>query len=72
MTQIISSKGINCCFGHQNKLDAQVPQNEIADVYDSLSKIRDIWGNLTESRARKRALELAEIKNGLDILWMRY
>ena len=33
-----------------------------------MSKIYDIWGNLTESRARNRALELAEIKNGQNIL----
>ena len=33
-----------------------------------MSKIYDIWGNLTESRARNRALELAEIKNGQHIL----
>lgn len=68
MTQTISSQGVNCCFGHQKKLDAQVSQNEIASVYDALAKIYDIWGNLTESRARSRALELAEIKNGLNIL----
>jgi ubiquinone/menaquinone biosynthesis C-methylase UbiE len=68
MTQTISSQEVNCCFGHQKKLDARVSQNEIASVYDSLAKIYDIWGNLTESRARSRALELAEIKNGLNIL----
>jgi ubiquinone/menaquinone biosynthesis C-methylase UbiE len=49
-------------------MDARVPQNEIAGIYDSLSKIYDIWGNLTESHARSRAMELAEIKNGQKIL----
>ncbi len=68
MTQTISSQGVNCCSGQQKKLEARVSQNEIASVYDSLAKIYDIWGNLTESRARSRALELAEIKNGLNIL----
>jgi ubiquinone/menaquinone biosynthesis C-methylase UbiE len=68
MTPTVSSQGINCCSSHQKKLDARVSQNEIAGIYDSLSKIYDIWGNLTESRARSRALELAEIKNGLNIL----
>ena len=68
MTQTISTHRINCCSGHQKKLDARVPQNEIAGIYDSLSKIYDLWGNLTESRARSRALELAEIKNGRKIL----
>ena len=68
MTQTISSQRIHCCSGQRKKLDARVPQNEIAGIYDSLAKIYDIWGNLTESGARSRALELAEIKNGLKIL----
>ena len=68
MTQTISSQRIHCCSGYRKKLDARVPQNEIAGIYDSLSKIYDLWGNLTESRARNRALELAEIKNGQKVL----
>lgn len=68
MTQTISSQRIHCCSGHRKKLDARIPQNEIAGIYDSLSKIYDIWGKLTESRARSRALELAEIQNGQKIL----
>lgn len=68
MTQTISSQRIHCCSGYRKKLDARVPQNEIAGIYDSLSSIYDLWGNLTESRARNRALELAEIKNGQKIL----
>jgi ubiquinone/menaquinone biosynthesis C-methylase UbiE len=68
MTQTISSQRIGCCTGHRKKLDARVPQNEIAGIYDSLSKIYDFWGNLTESHARSRALELAEIQNGQKIL----
>lgn len=60
--------GSSCCFGQKRKLDAKVPQHEIANVYDSLSRIYDLWGTLTESRARNRALELAEIKNGQNIL----
>ena len=68
MTQSILSKGFNCCSGHRKELDARVPQNEIAGIYDSISNIYDIWGNLTESRARNRALELAEIQNGQKIL----
>ena len=68
MTQTISSQRIHCCSSHRKRLDARVPQNEIAGIYDSLSKIYDTWGKLTESRARSRALELAEIKNGQKIL----
>ena len=68
MVNTFSEKIFNCCFGHEKTLDANVSQTEIAEIYDSLSKTYDIWGNLTESRARKRALELAEIKNGQHIL----
>lgn len=52
----------------EGKLDASVPQPDIAPLYDKLSGIYDVWGMLTESRARKRALELAEITDGQDIL----
>jgi ubiquinone/menaquinone biosynthesis C-methylase UbiE len=68
MTQTFLSQSISCCSGKQKKLEARVSQNEIAKVYDSLAKFYDIWGNLTESRARNRALELAEIKNNQNIL----
>ncbi len=49
-------------------MEARVPQSEIPAVYDSLSKTYDIWGKLAETRARNRALELAEIKDGQHIL----
>jgi len=68
MVNTFSEKIFNCCFDHRKTLDACVSQTEIPGIYDSLSKIYDIWGNLTESRARNRALELAEIKNGQNIL----
>ena len=68
MTPTISSPGVHCSPEHHKKLDARVPQNEIAAIYDSISKIYDLWGRLTESRARSRALELTEIKNGQKIL----
>ena len=68
MTQTVSSQRIKCCWGRQEKLDARVSQAEIAGIYNSLANVYDIWGNLTESKARNRALELAEIKNGQNIL----
>ena len=49
-------------------MDATVPQSEIPGVYDSLSKTYDIWGKLAETRARNRAIELADIKDGQNIL----
>jgi ubiquinone/menaquinone biosynthesis C-methylase UbiE len=50
------------------ELDAMVPQDEIPQVYDRLAGIYDLWGSLTESRARARAVELANIKDGTAVL----
>ena len=49
-------------------MEARVPQSEIPAVYDTLSKTYDIWGKLAETRARSRALELADIHDGQKIL----
>jgi ubiquinone/menaquinone biosynthesis C-methylase UbiE len=49
-------------------MDASVSQSEIPGVYDSLSKTYDIWGKLAETRARDRAIELANIKDEQNIL----
>lgn len=49
-------------------MDARVSQNEIGHVYDGIAGVYDIWGRLTEARARDRALELAEIQDGQHIL----
>jgi ubiquinone/menaquinone biosynthesis C-methylase UbiE len=68
----LSCCGSSCCAGQripqEGKLDARVSQSEIAFVYDKLSGIYDIWGTLTESRARGRAIELAAIEDGQQIL----
>ena len=52
----------------KEKLDARVSQSEIGQVYDGLAGIYNLWGRLTETRARNRALELAEIQDGQHIL----
>jgi ubiquinone/menaquinone biosynthesis C-methylase UbiE len=49
-------------------LDARVSQEDIGGVYDRLAGVYDIWGVLTESRARNRAIELAGIVNGQTIV----
>lgn len=68
----LSCCGISCCKNtfdiSEDKLDARVSQAEIGQVYDRLSSVYDIWGKLTESRARRRALELAGIKDGQSVL----
>ena len=49
-------------------LDARVSQKEVAGVYDALSPMYNLWGRMTESRARDRAIELADIKDNQDVL----
>jgi ubiquinone/menaquinone biosynthesis C-methylase UbiE len=49
-------------------LEAVIPQSEIGPLYDKISRFYDIWGKLTESRAAKRAVDLAGIQDGLHIL----
>jgi demethylmenaquinone methyltransferase / 2-methoxy-6-polyprenyl-1,4-benzoquinol methylase len=49
-------------------LDARLSQKDIVTLYDSLSGVYDLWGTLAESRARKRAIELADIKDGQKVL----
>lgn len=48
--------------------EARIPQHRIAGVYDWNAPVYDIWGTLTESKARQRAIELAGITDGMDIL----
>jgi ubiquinone/menaquinone biosynthesis C-methylase UbiE len=64
----LSCCGITCCGQEKKALDARVEQEKIGSVYDKIAPIYDIWGKLTESLARNRAIELAEIKKGQSIL----
>jgi ubiquinone/menaquinone biosynthesis C-methylase UbiE len=54
--------------GSENRRDAQIPQDEIAALYDKLARVYDLWAALTESHTRRQALDLAEIKDGQRIL----
>lgn len=56
------------CIRPDQKLDARISQADIASVYDSISHTYDIWGKLAETRARNRAIELAQIRDGQKIL----
>lgn len=47
---------------------AKLNKKEVVQVYSRMAFIYDVWGNLTESKARKRALELANIQNGESVL----
>lgn len=47
---------------------AKLKKPEVVDVYSQTAWIYDLWGALTETQARLRALELAQIRNGEVIL----
>ena len=65
-------RSVSCCgYGRpalRERLDARVSQQDVGAVYDKLAALYDIWGTLTESRARKRAIELAGIGDGQSVL----
>lgn len=47
---------------------AVVPQHQIAKLYDGLATHYDRWAALTETKARRRALRLAAIRDGQHVL----
>ena len=47
---------------------ARLSQPAVANLYDKLAGPYDIWGHLTESNARNRALALASIRPGEHVL----
>lgn len=47
---------------------AKLKKPEVVDVYSQTAWVYDVWGALTETRARRRALELAQIRNGEAVL----
>jgi ubiquinone/menaquinone biosynthesis C-methylase UbiE len=49
-------------------LDASIRKSDIPKVYRGVAPIYDLWSILTEAKARSRCLELADIKNGEQIL----
>ena len=52
----------------QMELDARISQADIAQVYDRIAGVYDLWGRLTESRAMARAIDLAAIEDSQSIL----
>ncbi len=52
----------------QKANDAQLAQDEIASLYNRIAPVYDIWSALTESRARARAVALAEVADGETVL----
>jgi ubiquinone/menaquinone biosynthesis C-methylase UbiE len=47
---------------------AKLKKKDVVDVYAQTAPIYDLWGSLAETKARKKALELAQIQDGMSIL----
>ncbi len=48
--------------------NAKLNKNDVVDVYTQTAPVYDVWGSLTETKARKKSLSLAQIKDGEAIL----
>lgn len=47
---------------------ARLNKTDVVEVYSRIAWFYDLWGTLAESRARRRALELAGVRNGESVL----
>ncbi|HME71781.1 MAG TPA: methyltransferase domain-containing protein [Myxococcota bacterium] len=52
----------------QRSLNARLDRGRVREVYRSIAPVYDLWGRLTESKARSRCLELARIRDGESVL----
>ncbi len=65
----VNLAGVNVMSANEQKvLDARINKSEIRKVYKKVASVYDFWGRLTESKARKRCLELAGIRDGESVL----
>ena len=48
--------------------EAKLEKGRVADIYRRIAPSYDLWAWLTESRARDRCLELADVHDGEDVL----
>jgi ubiquinone/menaquinone biosynthesis C-methylase UbiE len=49
-------------------LDARIEKGNVPDICKKVASVYDLWGRLTESKARERCLEMADIRDGESIL----
>jgi ubiquinone/menaquinone biosynthesis C-methylase UbiE/rhodanese-related sulfurtransferase len=49
-------------------LEARLDASAVRRVYRAIAPVYDLWGRLTESKARRRCLELARIRDGESVL----
>ena len=68
MDYLFSCCGLPRRRPNEKPLEARISQNRIAALYDRIAPVYDSWGALTETRARNRAIKLADIQNGQHVL----
>lgn len=49
-------------------LPTRLTKTDVRSIYERIAPLYDIWATLTESRARRRCIELAGIRNGESVL----
>jgi ubiquinone/menaquinone biosynthesis C-methylase UbiE len=49
-------------------LPARIKQADVPNVYRVTAPVYDLWGRLTETKARQRCLELAQVRDGEAVL----
>jgi ubiquinone/menaquinone biosynthesis C-methylase UbiE len=49
-------------------IEVEITKDDVRNIYARLSRVYDLWSFLTESKAVRRALQLAEIADGESIL----
>jgi ubiquinone/menaquinone biosynthesis C-methylase UbiE len=68
-SEVLAVFGLKTMASHKRKiLDAQIMKTDVIRVYKKIAPIYDQWGRLTETKARKRCLELAGIRDGESVL----
>ena len=53
---------------HREILDARIMKNDVPKLYKQIAPVYDLWARFSESKATKRCLELADIRDGESIL----
>ena len=49
-------------------VEARLKKDDVVKVYSGVAPLYDLWGTLTETHARRKALEFAKIRDGETIL----
>ena len=53
---------------HREILDARIMKSDVPKIYKQIAPVYDLWARFSESKARKRCLELADVRDGESVL----